>query len=69
MTTDPDNFDPEHAAKVYRETMLRIDAATDEPARDEYRRIAQPMHEQWAAWIGNRVPPVRKDCRPIGYSG
>jgi hypothetical protein len=53
MSTEPDNFDPELAVERYREVMARIDAATDEAFREEFRKIAQRMREQWAKWNGS----------------
>jgi hypothetical protein len=47
------DFDPERAVERYREVMARIDAATDETFRDEFRKIAQRMREQWAKWNGS----------------
>ena len=52
MTTDPTDFDPEHAVERYREVIELRDAQTDELGRAEYQAIADRLKAAWKDWNG-----------------
>ncbi|HXY36299.1 MAG TPA: hypothetical protein VEI07_18830 [Planctomycetaceae bacterium] len=49
---EPVETNPLAIIEPYREVIARMEAATDELGRDEWRRVAMRLRARWKEWQG-----------------